>query len=99
MIPPATRTLLAILLERQLTVMLPKEVEETLVVFVPEVEHARDDLVVASRLLEPAPDDVADIVLRDLALHVQRVHRRPERLAFFRHAVIQLVGTRPAPLA
>src|SRR5436190_10171671 len=86
-------------LERQLTVVLAQEVQESLVVVVSEVEHARDALVIAAGVLEPSPHDLAQVALGDFALHVERVHRRPERLAFGRHAAIQLVRYGAPPLA
>src|SRR4051794_27028611 len=64
------RPLLPVLLERKLAVVLAKEIEEALVVVITEVEHPRHDLVVAARFLEAAAHDLADVALRDLALHV-----------------------------
>src|SRR5437763_1263098 len=85
-------------LERRLAVMLAQEVEEALVVLPFHVEHAGDDLVVAARVLQPAADDVAHRRPRDLALHEQRVHRRPERLPLVGDALVEIVGDRAAPL-
>src|SRR5829696_4952569 len=72
-------SLLPVVLERKLTVVLPEEVQKALVFALVHVEHPRDDLVVAARLLESLADDLADLALRDLPLHVARIHDRPER--------------------
>src|SRR5439155_17075405 len=60
---------LAILFERNLTVMFSEEVQEPFVVARVHVEDARDDLVVAAGFLQAFPDDFAHIRARDFALH------------------------------
>src|SRR5262249_19253614 len=66
---------LAILFERNLAVMFSQEVEEPLVVARLHVEQARDDLVVAARLLQPFPHHFANVRPRDFSLHEQRIDR------------------------
>src|SRR5688572_33509708 len=83
---------LAVLLERDLAVVLPEEVEEPLVVARLHVEETRHDLVVAARLLEPAANHLAHVRPRDLAVHEQRIHGRPDRLGLFANAFMGLVG-------
>src|SRR5437773_507175 len=90
---------LPVLFERKLAVVLPQEVEEPLVVARFHVEQAEDDLVVAARLLEALVDEIANVAARDLAVHVQRVHRRPERLAILNQLRIEIVGDGAAALA
>ena len=51
----------AILLERHLTVVFPKEIEESLVVALVHVEQARHDLVVPAHFLQPFAHDIPDI--------------------------------------
>src|SRR5262249_43904481 len=74
---------LPIFLERDLTVVLPEKIEESLVVALLHVEEARDDLVVTPGFLQSFADHVSDIRPGDLALHIQRIHDTPERLTFF----------------
>src|SRR4026208_1347498 len=93
-----TVRVLPVFLERDLTVVLAQEVEESLIVALLHIEEARSDLVVPSRFLKALADNVADVRSRDFALHVQRIHDTPERLTLFDQALIQLVGRRPAAL-
>src|SRR5262249_27893893 len=89
---------LAVLLERELAIVLAEEIQEPLVLARIHVEQARHDLVVASRLLESAADDFPDVRARDLAIHEQRVHRRPEGFTLLDDALVEIVGDRAPAL-
>src|SRR5215207_4260842 len=85
------RSLLTELFEGKLAVVLPEEVQELLVVGRLDVEQLADDLVVALRLFEALADHVADVLPRDLARHVQRIDRRPERFAIVPQPLVEVV--------
>ena len=99
MVAALGRAILAVFLERNLAVVLPEEVQEALVVAGFHVEQPRDDLVVAARFLETAPDDLANVGAGDLAVHEQRIHGRPERFVLLDHPLVEVVGDSSAPLA
>src|SRR6266851_7499222 len=79
---------LPVFFERKLTIVLPKEIEKSLVLALFHVEEPGDDLVVAARLFESLADEVADVALRDLTLQIQRIDCGPERLAILDEAFI-----------
>src|ERR1700704_5234866 len=85
-------TMSAVFFERQLAVMFSQKVEESFVVARFHVEEACQDAVIAACFLETASDNVADVDAGDLASHIHRVHRRPERLALFDQPLVQVVG-------
>src|SRR5689334_3378702 len=95
---PAPR-LLPEFLEGQLTIVLAQEVQELLVVARIHVEQLAHDLVVAAGLLQPFTDDVADVLTGDLALHVERIDRGPERFALFGQLLVEIVGDGAAAFA
>src|SRR5205085_5561849 len=70
-----------VFLEGHLAIVLAQEIQKALVFALLHVEEPRHDLVVAARFLQALPYEIADVAPRDLALHVQRVDRVPERLA------------------
>src|SRR5215831_10786877 len=90
---------LAVFLEGELAVVLAEEIQEALVLPRFHVEEAQDDLVVAARLFEALVHEIAHVALRDLAVHVERIHRAPERLAFVDELLEQIVGDRAPALA
>src|SRR5262245_46416630 len=90
---------LPVLFERQLTAVFTQKVEEPLVVARVHVEQAQHDLVVAARFLEALVDEIADVPLGDLAVHVHRIDGRPERLAALDETLEEIVGDGPPALA
>src|SRR5262245_37184869 len=93
------RFLLPVFLEGQLTIVLPQEIQEALVVTRLHVEEPQHDLIVAARFLESLVDEIAHVVARDLAVHVERVDGGPERLALFDQLLEEIVGDGAAALA
>src|SRR5688500_19010021 len=85
--------------ERQLAIVLAQKIQEPLVFVRLEIEHARHELVVASRFLEAAADELADIAARDFALHVERIDDRPERLSLLSELSVQLIRNRLSSFA
>src|SRR5207302_6386034 len=57
----------AVLVKGHVAVVLPQEIEESLVVVRTHAEQFGDDLVAAVRLLQAATDDFADVVAREVA--------------------------------
>src|SRR5262245_32296507 len=98
---PGTAALarLAIFLEWNLAVMFPQKIQKPLVFPRLHVEQPRDDLVVAPGFFETAADHLPDVAARNLAVHKQRIDRRPERLALFDQPLVQIVGDCPAALS
>src|SRR5262245_37702514 len=84
--------------EWDMAVVLPKETQETFVVVVFHGEEFRDVIVIAARLLHPSADKIPYAVLCDFPSHIQRVHRRPERLTLVPDALVQHVRRRSATL-
>src|SRR5690242_7658752 len=93
------RLCLAVLLERELAIVLAEKIQEALVLARIHVEQTRHDLVVAARLLESPADDLPDVRARDLAIHEERIDRRPERFALLDNALVEIVGDRATALA
>ena len=79
---------LAVFLERNLAVVLPEEVEESLVVASLHVEQPRDNLIVAPRFLESSTHDLANVRASDFSIHEQRIHGGPEGLVLFDHPLV-----------
>ena len=86
-------------LERDVALVLPEEVQELLVVLRRHVEALHQHLVVAARVLEAEPDDVADIVAGEVARHERLVDLRPERRAVREHPIEQHLRIRRERLA
>jgi len=82
---------LPVFLERNLAVVLPEEVQESLVVASLHVEEPRHDLIVSARFLETSTDDFTHVGARDFSVHEQRIHRGPERLVLFDHALVEII--------
>src|SRR6185503_4434973 len=81
---------LAVLLERKLTIVLPEEVEEALVVTRLHVEQARHDFVIAASFFESFAHDLAHVPSGDFPIDEQWIDRRPERFALFDHSPIEI---------
>src|SRR5262245_17306031 len=92
-------SLLPVFLEGQLAIVLAEKVQEPLVLAGFHVEQSEHDLVVAPSLLEALVDEIAHVGAGDLTIHVERIDRRPERLAVIDELLEQIVGDGAAPLA
>src|SRR5262245_25945022 len=69
------------LLERQMAVVLPQEIEEPLVIVGRHVEQLHEAAVAAACVLEPAADDFLQVGPGQIARHERAIDRRPERFA------------------
>ena len=94
-----SRMILAVFLERNLAVVLPKEVQESLVVASFHVEEPRDNLIVAPRFLESSPHDLANVRASDLSVHEKRIHGGPEGFVLLDHPLIEVVCDSSSTLA
>src|SRR4029450_12538706 len=81
-----------ILFERKLAVVLPEKTEKALVVTRFHVEQAQDDAIVATSFFQPFTHEIAYLVSRDFAAHVERVDRRPERLPVINQFPKEVIG-------
>src|ERR1700686_1100764 len=66
--------------KRHVTVVFLQEIEEPLVLFPPHVEELDDDFVAPVSLFEPARDELADVITRQIAGHECRIDGRPKPL-------------------
>src|SRR5215510_3859288 len=80
-----------------MTIVLPQEVQEALVVAGVDVEQTQNDLVVASGFLEALVHEITHVAASDLAIHVEGIYRRPERLALLDELLEQVIDDGPAP--
>ena len=79
--------------------MLTQEIQEAFVVPCFHVEQTRDDFVVAARFFQTATHNLAHIRTRDLAIHEERIHSRPERLVLLDHPLVEVIRDRTTTLA
>ena len=79
--------------------MFPQEVQEALVLARFHVEETGDNLVVPAGLFEPAAHHVTHLGTGNLARHVHRVDRGPERFPMLGETEIEVVGDGAAALA
>src|SRR5262249_16430258 len=56
------------------------------------VEQPRDDLVIPAGFLQTFADQIPHVPAGDLALQIEGIHRRPERLAIFDQLLVEVVG-------
>src|ERR1700755_1655878 len=74
--------------KRDLAVVFPQEVQESLVIARLHVEETGHDSIIASGFLQTAADELADMFACEIALHEKRIHRRPKRFLLIDEALV-----------